>query len=250
LPRRRSRAFPTRSTSKRSRIGGEALAILAVVFGTLKYLRVHPKLLRTFVSFREPPGKDVYKPTITPGLREFLRRRGGAQRTFLEIGCDVGLNLTSLSTDYKRLVGVEIDPARARLARLRSLRLPHVEVIRGTAYDVPREPFDVVLIDAVHLYVNVLVDLLCVLNRSTAPTLEVVFHDFGLLDGEVRDFVGDVFAGWRTVGATQAWNASGQGDNGPEAAWVRIDRIEAVRRIREAIRSGRPAVPSDETGEP
>lgn len=211
----------------------------------LRYLRHHPALLRTVVSpHAAPPTKDVYRPTITPALRSFLQGLGGSDRTFLEVGCDVGLNLTALSGDYARLVGIEINPVKARIARFRSLRSRNVEIVTGTAYDAPIESFDVVLVDAVHLYVDVLVDLLCVLNRTTADVVDVVFHDYGLVGGEVRAFVDDVFGEYATVGAEADWNRLGQGADGPEAAWVRIERQPTLQRLREALGRNRPALPS------
>lgn len=210
------------------------------MFDVLRYFRRNRALIRAVLRPQaSAPGKDVYKPTTTPELREFLRALGGPHRRYLEIGCDVGLTLSSVADVYEHVVGIEIDATKARIASLRARRLPNVRIVRGTAFNAPPQAFDVVLIDTAHGYVDVLSDLLIVLNVTTAGTVDLVFHDYGLVGGGVRALVEDLFNSYEEVGAAEDWNPLGKGSEGPEAAWTRVDRAQALAAIRKALAASR-----------
>lgn len=58
-------------------------------------------------------------------------------RTVLDLGCGTGFHLPWFAERAARVVGVEPHPGLAGLARRRTRRLDHVEVLAGTAQAVP-----------------------------------------------------------------------------------------------------------------
>lgn len=68
----------------------------------------------------------------------------GAVTSVLDLGCGDGRNFAELLRRHPRVryVGVEPDPGAAKQARR---GLPAAEIVRGSAYDVRRGPFDAVV---------------------------------------------------------------------------------------------------------
>jgi len=81
---------------------------------------------------------------LSRALRERVEWSG---RTVLDIGCGAGFHLPFLAADAGRALGVEPHPDLARIARRRVRRLPHVEVLDGTAQSLP---LPAASIDVVH----------------------------------------------------------------------------------------------------
>lgn len=71
-----------------------------------------------------------------------------ADRTLLDLGCGTGFHLPRWAEHAGRVVGVEPHPALVALARRRTRRLDHVDVLAGTAQDLPLPDASVDLVQA------------------------------------------------------------------------------------------------------
>jgi SAM-dependent methyltransferase len=189
------------------------------------------------------PDKKAFKSTTTDPFREFLRGLGDPSKTLLEIGCNVGFTTLSVASNFGRIVAVDISRPHLNRARENLHGHHHVEFIRGTSASVPAAAYHVVFIDAVHTYDAVRRDFFNIARRNTLPEYDVVFHDYGLLDGGVRRFVTEMFSDFELVGARDGWNPTGMGTAGPEAAWVRANASRLVfptfsahDRVRDVLR--------------
>ena len=58
-------------------------------------------------------------------------------RTFLDLGCGTGYHLPRWATSASRVVGVEPHPDLVAIARRRTRRVDHVQVLQGTAQQIP-----------------------------------------------------------------------------------------------------------------
>ena len=66
-----------------------------------------------------------------------LARADWAGRTVLDLGCGTGFHLPRFAATAARVVGVEPHPDLVALARRRTKALTNVEVVAGTAQDIP-----------------------------------------------------------------------------------------------------------------
>jgi SAM-dependent methyltransferase len=71
---------------------------------------------------------------IEAAMRAILDWTG---RDVLDLGCGTGFHLPRWGYDARTVTGVEPHPPLAALARRRTARLPHVQVLTGTAQQVP-----------------------------------------------------------------------------------------------------------------
>ncbi|MBP9191523.1 MAG: methyltransferase domain-containing protein [Ignavibacteria bacterium] len=74
--------------------------------------------------------------------------------SILEVGCNIGMQLVNLKEmGFKNLYGIELQPHAVELANLRT---PGINIIQGTAYDIPfkNEYFDLVFTSRVLIHLN------------------------------------------------------------------------------------------------
>lgn len=70
-------------------------------------------------------------------MRSACGPAGWTGRTVLDLGCGTGFHLPRFADDAARVVGVEPHPTLLRLAGRRTRRLTNVDLLVGTAQDVP-----------------------------------------------------------------------------------------------------------------
>ena len=95
------------------------------------------------------PSPNIWQHTATyeienraadPDGRLWAAMTAGAtwqDRTVLDLGCGTGFHLPAFAATARRVVGIEPHPGLVRLARRRTRALANVEVLAGTAQQVP-----------------------------------------------------------------------------------------------------------------
>jgi hypothetical protein len=173
------------------------------------------------------PDKSTYKTTVSKKLREDLRDLivTHSLKTYLEIGCDVGYTMHSISDDLTFLTGIDKDSSRVKNCKENLIDIrDKSQILVGTSEDIPTSSYDLVLIDADHSYDFVKMDYQRVLNKNTSMTYFVVFHDYGLTSGGVKKFVDENFETFSKIGMSDNWNPLGGSINDSEAVIVRVQR--------------------------
>lgn len=74
---------------------------------------------------------------IETRMREVLGTVDWSQKHVLDIGCGSGFHLPRFAATARTVTGVEPHPSLAAMARRRTARLANVEVLTGTAQDLP-----------------------------------------------------------------------------------------------------------------
>jgi ubiquinone/menaquinone biosynthesis C-methylase UbiE len=74
---------------------------------------------------------------IEAAMRSVLGPSGWTGRTFLDLGCGTGFHLPRWAEHASRVIGVEPHPDLVAVARRRTRRLANVELLQGTAQDIP-----------------------------------------------------------------------------------------------------------------
>jgi len=101
--------------------------------------------------WQHPATYEVENRAFDPdGLVEtaMLARADWAGRTVLDLGCGTGFHLPRFAVTAARVVGVEPHPDLVALARRRTRSLTNVEVVAGTAQEIPLPDASV---DVVHV---------------------------------------------------------------------------------------------------
>lgn len=80
---------------------------------------------------------------IETRMREVLGTVDWSQKHVLDIGCGSGFHLPRFAATARTVTGVEPHPSLAAMARRRTARLANVEVLTGTAQDLPVGPASV-----------------------------------------------------------------------------------------------------------
>ena len=74
---------------------------------------------------------------IEAAMRSVLGPSAWSGRTFLDLGCGTGFHLPRWAEDASRVIGVEPHLDLLAVARRRTRRLAEVELLQGTAQDIP-----------------------------------------------------------------------------------------------------------------
>lgn len=167
------------------------------------------------------PDKHTYKTTITARLREQIASLGGQDKSYLELGCDVGYTTVSVSEHFKRCCGVDIDPHRIIAAKNNAA--DNCEFFAGTAQAVQKDRWDVVLIDADHSYDSVSSDFATICSKLTPGQTIIIFHDYGLVAAGVKKFVSELESAGAKIeflGERDSWNPLGGAVSDYEAAMM------------------------------
>lgn len=184
------------------------------------------------------PDKLIRKTTITNTLRNEIMTLPKSilkseSLSYLEIGCDICHTVLSIHNAYEKILAVDIDPKRIEQAKLNISQDENSEVcerkitlLNGTSNDILLDKYDVVLIDAAHDYNSVENDFKNVLERNLAETYVVFFHDYGLLQGGVKNFLLDNFEEKKIFlcGMKSDWNPLGSPINDWEAAYIVVKK--------------------------
>ncbi len=171
------------------------------------------------------PDKLTYKTTITNDLRLDIIEKSKPNFTFLEIGCDQGYTTLSLSEDFEKLYGYDIDQNRIDLANKNKQNIKNVSFICGTSVDIEDGIYNVILIDADHSYESVKKDLRNVLINNKIQNFSVFFHDYGLKNSGIHKFIHEYFDDNEIIkcGKQDNWNPLGSEIFDCEAVVINFD---------------------------
>lgn len=184
------------------------------------------------------PDKFTRKATITQKLRDEIAKlpvllEKESTATYLEIGCDLCYTVMSLKDNFVSLTGIDIDEERVAgsLKTIDDARLDLTEqkkfnIILGTSKDIPLASYDVVLIDASHKYTDVKSDFENVIKLNTSKKYCIIFHDFGLVERDVKRFVTETFKTneFHRCGTQHEWNPLGGPIDDWEAVFVILEK--------------------------
>lgn len=179
---------------------------------------------------RALPDKFVKKTTITQKLREEISNSTSffkkEEISYLEIGCDICMTILSLEDSFTRILGVDIDPERINESKRQiekfGVKEGKITLLLGSSDDIPKDYYDVVLIDANHNYEYVKRDYENVLRSNMSNKFVVFFHDYGLSNAGVKKFVKDTFKEneIKFCGVKDEWNPFGSPIDDWEAVYV------------------------------
>lgn len=170
------------------------------------------------------PDKSKYKTTVTARLRSQIQeladdfREKKVEPVYLEIGCDCGYTIASVSSSFSKCVGIDIDSNRIEQAK--KIVTPNTSLICGTSEQIPVDNYHVILIDANHSLQAIEKDYAQVLLNNKAEDYVIIFHDYGLVKSGTRTFLTRYKIDFISIGQEKNWNPLGGPTDDYEAALV------------------------------